>query len=136
MTTATKTPRQESRWFMRLDPAVVDYRIDHAHGLVVESLSGDPHIDDDVAIGSHRVHSAPAFVRLRLAVRDLVRTDGVRLVDGERPRRSARGRDGQHLVRTALPGTRGGRDEVTGVCGGVEGHHRLVDLGAGLIVGE
>ena len=66
---------------MRSDPAVVDYRIDHTHGLVVESLSGDPHIDDDVAIGSHRVHSAPAFVRLRLAVRDLVRTDGARHVD-------------------------------------------------------
>src|SRR4029077_10137791 len=69
-----------SRWFVRLDPAVVDYRIDHAHGLVVESLSGDPHIDDGVAIGSHRVHSVPPFVRLRLAVRDLVRTDGVRHV--------------------------------------------------------
>jgi hypothetical protein len=40
-----------SRWFVRSDPAVVDYRIDHTHGLVVESLSGDPHIDDDVAIG-------------------------------------------------------------------------------------
>ena len=87
---------------MRSDPAVDDYRIDHTHGLVVESLSGDLHIDDDVAIGSHRVHSAPAFVRLRLAVRDLVRTDGVRHVDG----------DGQHLVETVLPGTRGGRDEV------------------------
>ena len=91
-----------SRWFVRSDPAVVDYRIDHTHGLVVESLSGDPHIDDDVAIGSHRVHSAPAFVRLRLAVRDLVRTNGVRHVDGERPRRSARGRDGQHFLGTAL----------------------------------
>src|SRR5258705_10729808 len=49
-----------SRWFVRSDPAVVDYRIDHTHGLAVESLSGDPHIDDDVVIGSHRVHSAPA----------------------------------------------------------------------------
>ena len=68
---------------MRSDPAVDDYRIDHTHGLVVESLSGDPHINNDVAIGSHRVPSAPAFVRLRLAVRDLVRTDGVRHVDGD-----------------------------------------------------
>src|SRR5258705_2624043 len=64
-----------SRWFVRSDPAVVDYRIDHTHGLVVQSLSGDPHIDDDVVIGSHRVHSAPPFLPLRLAVRELVPTN-------------------------------------------------------------
>jgi len=55
-------PRVPTGWLVRSDPAVIDDRRHHTDGLIGESRPGDPHVDHDVAVGTHRVHGAPPFV--------------------------------------------------------------------------